>query len=316
MAPVPVSVLRALSLPLDPKKTSLSTSGFGSGFTSTGSLRAQVPSSDGRGEEERLFFVKSASDGKASEEMFHGEFESLNAIATSVPGLCPRPLAWGRLDEKSDRSWFLATQFLDLRYSSGGGQKKDSLAQRLGKLHSTPAPPCPETGTRKFGFPVPTFCGDTKQPNRFHTSWADFYANERLMTILETSEKSNGKDQSLRNMVEKTAFTVVPKLLGDDHLGYDKNGNGEGITPVVVHGDLWIGNAGSGRIVGSGREEDEQPGEVIYDPSACYAHSEYEIGMMKMFGGFGPTFFKEYHRVVPKTEPVAEYEDRIRLYEL
>lgn len=66
----------------------------------------------------------------------------------------------------------------------------------------------------------------------------------------------------------------------------------------------------------SGRKEDEEVGAVVYDPSACYAHSEYELGIMKMFGGFGPAFFEAYHRIVPKTEPVEEYEDRVRLYEL
>lgn len=323
MPPVPASLLRALSLPSEPSKASLSTAGFGSGFTSTGAIRALVPTADGQGEEERHYFVKSSSDGKASEEMFRGEFESLNAIASAVPGFCPRALAWGRLDENSGKSWFLASEFLDLGIRGGGRgggrrshNKKHSLAQRLGKLHSTPAPPDPDTGKRIFGFPVPTFCGDTKQPNRFRESWPDFYADERLMTILETSEKRNGKDPALRNLVEKTAKTVVPALLADGHLGYDKDGNGQGIVPVVVHGDLWSGNAGHGRIVRSGRKEDEKVGEIVYDPSSCYAHNEYELGIMRMFGGFGSTFFKEYHRIVPKTEPVEEYDDRVRLYEL
>lgn len=40
------------------------------------------------------------------------------------------------------------------------------------------------------------------------------------------------------------------------------------------------------------------------------------LGIMKMFGGFGSAFFKEYHDIVPKTEPTAEYEDRIQLYML
>lgn len=316
MPAVPASVLRALSLPSDPAKATLS-SGFSGGFSSTGSIRALVPSHDGQGEEERRYFFKSGSDGKASEEMFQGEFESLNAIASIVPGFCPRALAWGRLEGKGDKSWFLATEFLDLgSRREGRASKKHSLAQRLGKLHSTPAPPDPQTGKRMFGFPVPTFCGDTKQPNRFRGSWADFYANERLMTVLETSEKRNGKDPTLRSLVERTASTVVPALLADGHLGYDRYGNGRGIVPVVVHGDLWSGNASYGSIMGSGSKEDEQAGEVVYDPSACYAHSEYELGIMKMFGGFGAAFFKEYHQIVPKTEPVAEYEDRVRLYEL
>lgn len=37
---------------------------------------------------------------------------------------------------------------------------------------------------------------------------------------------------------------------------------------------------------------------------------------MQMFGGFGARFFDQYHQIVPKTEPVAEYADRVELYEL
>lgn len=251
--------------------------------------------------------------------MFEGEYASLNAIADSVPGFCPRALAWGAVDtdSPSPKTFFLATEFLDLSgamgRSTGDESSSSTLAYRLGKLHSTPAPIQEESGKRQFGFPVPTFCGDTKQDNRFHDSWADFYAEERLMTILRTSEKRNGKDEGLREMVEKTAYKVVPRLLGDGHLGY-KNGEGEGIVPVVIHGDLWSGNADRGKIVGTGREE--KVGDVVYDPSACYGHSEFELGIMHMFGGFGSKFFEQYHRVVPKTEPVEEYDDRVRLYEL
>ncbi|KAL5047021.1 hypothetical protein BDW71DRAFT_197086 [Aspergillus fruticulosus] len=313
MPEVPPSILRALSI-ADPSKATLSTAGLGSGFTSTGAITATIPGADGQ-DEERKYFVKTSADGEAAKEMFTGEYESLNAISSAVPGFCPRAIAWGPLEEagKPGKSYFLATEFLDLRAAGRGGP---SLAHRLGKLHSTPAPKDAETGRRLFGFPVPTFCGDTKQPNRPSESWAEFYANERLLTILATSEKRNGKDAGLRSLVEKTAEIVVPALLGDGHLGYDKSGNGRGITPVVVHGDLWSGNADRGRIVGSGRKEDEEVGDVVYDPSSCYAHSEYELGIMRMFGGFGSAFFSEYHQIVPKTEPVEEYEDRVRLYEL
>lgn len=149
-------------------------------------------------------------------------------------------------------------------------------------------------------------CGDTEQPNDYTDSWADFYAQHRLLAILKKSERTNGKDPTLRSLVEKTATETVPRLIGDKHL----NG-GKGVTPVVVHGDLWSGNKGRGRIGGQGAVED-----VVFDPSACYAHSEYELGIMKMFGGFGGSFLKEYHQLCPKTEPVDEYEDRVALYEL
>lgn len=44
----------------------------------------------------------------------------------------------------------------------------------------------------------------------------------------------------------------------------------------------------------------------LYVPiiQACYAHNEYEFGIMKMFGGFGLTSFRKYHKVDPKTKPV------------
>ncbi|KAJ5984333.1 hypothetical protein N7481_006432 [Penicillium waksmanii] len=318
MSPVPETILRALSLPNN-SEASLSTSGLGSGFTSTATLRATIPSKT-QDAEERKYFIKTSSDGQAAEEMFRGEYESLNAIATSVPGFCPRALAWGPLEEGSNKKFFLVTEYLDLRaggrFSSNGDDESSTttLAHRLGKLHTTPAPIDVQTGRRRFGFPVPTFCGDTKQPNVFRDSWATFYAEERLLTILATSEHRNGSDAGLRELVEKTADSVVPRLLGDDHLGYDSNGEGEGIVPVVIHGDLWSGNADRGRIVGSGREDGA--GDVVYDPSACYGHSEFELGIMHMFGGFGSRFFDRYHRVVPRTEPVGEYEDRVRLYEL
>lgn len=106
--------------------------------------------------------------------------------------------------------------------------------------------------------------------------------------------------------METTVAETVPRLIGDKHL----NG-GKGVTPVVVHGDLWSGNKGRGRIGGQGAVED-----VVFDPSACYAHSEYELGIMRMFGGFGGSFLEEYHQLWSKTEPVDEYGDRVNLYEL
>jgi len=179
------------------------------------------------------------------------------------------------------------------------------LAEKLAKLHTTPAP-VPEGFSKPvFGFPVTTCCGDTPQDNSFKQSWADFYANNRLRFILRRSELSNGKDAELQKLVETTASVVVPRLLADDHLN-----NGEGVTPVVVHGDLWSGNASRGSI-GDGDVQD-----FVYDPSACYAHSEYELGIMQLFGGFGEAFMRQYHQLCPKTEPVDEYEDRIALYEL
>ena len=352
------AILGALSLPASTTKI---TPHGGSGFTSTFRLTSTPISTT----LSQTFFIKISSNPSAS-TMFRGEHTSLNAIHTVVPSLCPRSFAWGKLDQDPD-SYFLATEFANLKSSHDHQPSKNSssrgggmtLPQKLAKLHTTPAP-LPTTShsttatTPQFGFPVPTCCGDTPQPNPFTASWPDFFAQHRLRFILGRGERRNGADAELRSLVERTAETVVPRLLGCRHLG-----GTQGIVPVVVHGDLWSGNRGlavfPGRRDGGDQSKtqsespssqsqsrsrsqslsqfdtddtetsnndhnycenpSETPEEIIYDPSSTYAHSEYELGIMQMFGGFSAAFMREYHNLVPKTEPVEEYEDRVSLYE-
>ncbi|KAJ3579319.1 hypothetical protein NPX13_g1246 [Xylaria arbuscula] len=182
---------------------------------------------------------------------------------------------------------------------------RQELAAKLALLHTTPAPIPEGFRTAQFGFPVTTCCGDTPQDNSFKSSWATFFTENRLKHILHQCESNQGVHAVIREMVGDIVAIVVPRLLGDDHLN-----NGKGVTPVVVHGDLWYGNVGRSSV------PNKSPRDVIFDPSACYAHSEYELGIMRMFGGFSRSFFDEYHALCPKTEPVQEYEDRLKLYEL
>lgn len=292
------SIIRALSL--DPATTTVATHGS-SGFNATAKISTTLPTGT-----RKHFFMKTAP-GKDAETMFRGEHASLNAIHNAVPSLCPASLATGLTDHGNA---FLVTDFLHMSSRCSPGNQQGfsgmSLAAKLAKLHTTPAPIPDGYSKPMFGFPETTCCGDTAQPNGYKESWSTFYSENRLLAMLDKCERNHGKDAEFRSLVEKTASTVVSRLIGDDHLN-----DGKRITPVVIHGDLWSGNKGNGQIGGEGPIED-----VVFDPSAVYGHNEYELGIMNMFGGFGKTFFDEYHRICPKTSPVEEYQDRLSLYEL
>ncbi len=241
----------------------------------------------------RQYFVKSGR-GREAEIMFEGEHASLNAIHNAVPTLCPKSYGHGKLEDAKGQS-FLVTDFLDLTGRRSGRGSSDSgmtLAQKLAELHTTPAPVPVGYDKPQFGFPATTCCGDTPQDNTYSSSWADFYANHRLRFIANQSKKSNGADKQLESLVEQLCIKVVPRLIGDSHLN-----KGKSVTAVVVHGDLWSGNASRGKLPGM-----TEPEDVIYDSSACYAHSEFELGIMRMFGGFGGSFLREYHQMVSKTD--------------
>ncbi|TPX09960.1 uncharacterized protein E0L32_008807 [Thyridium curvatum] len=314
MAPsVDPAIVEALGL--DPASTKIVSHG-GSGFASTFKLSSVV---DG---EEKNYFVKTGT-GKDAEVMFRGdtsrthnvsyvpnheltyrtqgEHASLNAIHGVVPNFCPKSHAHGAMSS-SPNKFFLATDFLELGSSAPGGSG-ESLATKLARLHTTPAPLPEGRDEPAFGFPVPTCCGATEQDNSWRASWPEFFADCRLRHILRQGRASQGADGAaqLAEAVERTAAVVVPRLLG----------RVQGVRPVVVHGDLWSGNHGRGRIAGRGGAE-----EVVFDPSCVYGHSEYELGIMRMFGGFGGGFWTEYLELVPKAEPRDEWEDRLELYEL
>lgn len=54
-------------------------------------------------------------------------------------------------------------------------------------------------------------------------------------------------------------------------------------------------------------------GPVIFDPATFYGHSEYELGIAGMFGGFNKSFYSAYHQKIPQD---PGFEKRNQLYQL
>lgn len=58
-------------------------------------------------------------------------------------------------------------------------------------------------------------------------------------------------------------------------------------------------------------ESNNQP--YVFDPCCFYGHSEYDLGIGEMFGGFRRAFRQNYENVIGK---VAGSDQRIELYQL
>ena len=123
--------------------------------------------------------------------------------------------------------------------------------------------------SRGFGFAVTTFAGPIEQCNEWKSSWSDFYANNRLRYVSKIVAARHHEERELVDRVEQIAKEVVPKLISDDRLN-----DGKGVTPALVHGDLWSGNKARGVIYDEHGNHDGKQ-DYAFDASCCYAHSEY-----------------------------------------
>ncbi|QRV97228.1 ketosamine-3-kinase [Ceratobasidium sp. AG-Ba] len=165
-----------------------------------------------------------------------------------------------------------------------------TLARRLAsELHASKS----ENG--KYGFECPTFCGATKVDNGWYDTWQDAYS-AMIGGLLDKLEK-RGSYQELCARGREVQKRVIPYLLGERL---------KGVEPVLCHGDLWSGNVGV----------DPSGNPAIFDPSSYYGHNESDLAIGRMFGGFSSAFYTEYHSHRPKSEPVEDYDDRLKLYQL
>lgn len=141
----------------------------------------------------------------------------------------------------------------------------------------------------QFGFDVVTCCGYLPQVNDWQTDWVTFYVRQRIQPQMDLVEKGSGDREALE--LWSALQLQLPGLFRDLD-----------IVPALLHGDLWGGNVA-----------EDSSGPVIFDPASFYGHSEYELAIAGMFGGFSSPFYSAYHRHIPKA---CGFEKRLRLYQL
>ena len=151
----------------------------------------------------------------------------------------------------------------------------------MARLHRLPA--------TEFGYDCDTFCGGTRQPNKWCRDGHYFFAEQRLRYL---AEKCFLKQQLPGELYENLLALAerLPELIPEQR-------------PALLHGDLWSGNVISG----------SQGEPVLIDPAVYCGWPEAELAMTLLFGGFEPEFYDSYLTVYPQ---LPGWRERAGLYNL
>jgi fructosamine-3-kinase len=227
------------------------------------------------------FFLKWAK-GPVS-DTFAAEADGLDALRRVTRDTIDLtvPEVIGYSDAGGSPAWLL------LEYVPRGSPAA-GYAERLGEalavLHQADEGP--------YGWHRSNYIGSLPQTNTSMDDWPSFWWSERLEPQLELAndnERLAGLDGEWATLESR-----LPKLLG----GAAADGRS------ILHGDLWSGNVYPG------------PGgtPVLVDPAVYRGHSEVDLAMTELFGGFSRGFYAAYESHRPLTDGYAEI--RRHVYQL
>lgn len=163
-----------------------------------------------------------------------------------------------------------------------GPATEEDLGRALAALHRAGAP--------SFGREDRRTTGSRGLPNEPFPTWAEAYAENRLRPLARLARDGGA---------------LPPNACADLELVADRLAElgGSPEPPARLHGDLWAGN----RLVGVGGEN------WLIDPAAHGGHREFDLAMMRLFGGFGADCFAAYAEAFPLA---AGWEARVPLHQL
>lgn len=143
-----------------------------------------------------------------------------------------------------------------------------------------------------FGWVENNYIGSLTQYNGKAETWLEFYIEQRLNPQFKLA-----LSKGLLHLEEIPTETTLNEKL------YPLFKN---IQPNLLHGDLWSGNF----LIG----QDGTP--YLIDPATCFGHSEVDIAMTKLFGGFGDDFYSSYYSSIKKPQLHDDYVTIYQLYYL
>lgn len=164
----------------------------------------------------------------------------------------------------------------------GARSDEDAFGRALARLHQAGAP-C-------FGREDRRPTGSRSLPNDPTDDWAEFYADRRLRPLVRLARDANAVDGPVLADIERISENLA-SIGGSDE------------SPARLHGDLWAGN----RLV------DRTGRSWLIDPAAHGGHREFDLAMMRLFGGFGHGAFAAYQEEFALADG---WERRVPLHQL
>ncbi|USS87379.1 fructosamine kinase family protein [Fructilactobacillus hinvesii] len=137
---------------------------------------------------------------------------------------------------------------------------------------------------QRFGLDHDFKLGRFPKQNQWQTSWSTFFNQQRLQP-LATLAQQKGRWNSQR----AAALTVIINQMQT----YEAHHH---ITPSLLHGDLWAGNALF--------NAQHQP--LLIDPDVYYGDREFDLGVTTVFGGFTDAFYEGYQHEYPFQPGIAD----------
>lgn len=250
------------------------------------------------------FFIK--LNRVESTTVFMSEAVGLVALEKTATLPVPRPLHVGALPRVGNYGpgAFMVLTFLDLvPFGANRPDVQRALATGLAALHTDTSHE--ELHQGRFGFTTNNFHSLTPQDNRWVADWPSFFARRLASQVGGVyKEKSYGRAPvpvSDGTLLERGRQLVA--LVRDGRWFEDV---ADAIRPSLLHGALWIGNAGA--VSGDGTRP------VVFDPACYFGHSEAELALCRLYGGFDETnFWAVYHAAVPRA---PGFDARAKLYDL
>jgi fructosamine-3-kinase len=181
--------------------------------------------------------------------MYQCEYESLLAINKAITRYSPRPVGWGHYQSNPD-AWFLLTSFINMHDND---PDPEFLPSVLSQLHQKAL-----ALDGRCGFHVTVISGGLPVNLAQSESWEDFFFRYMRYMIRAEQIAAGPRTPEMERLLEDLFNRIIPRLLRPLETG------GREIVPVLLHTNLWAGNAGI----------DSEGLPIIFDPCSMYGHNE------------------------------------------